>query len=261
MAIIINRSIRSSLPETSVLLAEAWEALKAPSNCDIRHHYVGGLHNISFRDKMKWAQDGDGPFIVEEKGSGRCEYYPLQRSMRKSGYSISMLSFEHLGPKKKPVIRSHYRYYDTHYPQPAIRYTSGFMGQSSTTDLLVFTKDGRLHSPDFAFSKLGAHTGLRATAHDCSLFCTSYIRIFNAHDYLDQIVFSSYREIWEHDKYRETQFDSLQIILKNPKQQRDGDPTSFQWITQNCKGDFHPMEDEPFESERDEFNFLTDFAL
>lgn len=265
MAVIIDRSIRPFLPETSRLLASARQALGGDSECGVQCEHVGGLHNMSFWDKVKWARDVGGDLILEEKGSKRCEYYPLRDSASKNGYSICMLSFERLGVwgpdllLRKPIIQSHYRYHDERYPQPAIRYIS--LGQARTTDVLIFMKDGRLHSPDFASCELGAHTGHWESARGCSLLCPNYIRIFNAHDYLDRIVFKSYREIWEHNRYQETEFDSFQVLLKSPKQQRDGDLTAFQWITQNCKGDFRPMEDEPFERERDEFNFLTDLAL
>jgi len=253
--IVIDRSILEFLPDPTSLLLPIMQGMGHPTKkyngpkCTVK--CIGGLHNLSTSDKLRWCGDSTNDLLLIESKSDRCEFYPQASSRLHRGYRIQMVSF--INTKKGIFVHSHHHYHDTNSPQPAIVYSSSPSNMRTLGDLIhVFVDKGIRDSGDF--------WNRDNNSHNYNVYAKRFTRNFPDHDYLNCINFREVTEKWKDDDHVQTKFKSMQVVLKNPRTPEDEDPESQEWLEANCKHRFFPFQDEPFEDETDEFRFLTDMA-
>ncbi len=251
-----DHSIVTYLPNPEIVLEPIRIGMQSPKKYDGPHaevRSIGGLHNLSMSDKLRWANDDTKHLLILESGSDRAELYP-KMSFGSNNYRILMVSI--LNIRKGLFIHSHNRYHDSHSPQPAILYTTG-MARSGTINnqVAIFMKEGVLDSRDF--------WNRDNNTHNFSVAAKRFVRQFPPdHDYLKSIIFTGLFERWKDNERITTGFRDMEIIMKEDRDRNkpDDGPSPWGWIQKNCKHGFFPLRDEPFEDESDEFHFLTDMA-
>lgn len=252
--ITFTRSILDLLPDPRQVLAPIGPYVGSPDGfkgpeCSCK--YIGGLHNLSMSDKIRWGRDEDKDILIMETGTNRCEYYPRKRVefMDANRYRIKRLTF--INTKKGLKIHSHLRYHDRNAPEPAVLYTSGHI-DDARPEIAVYVHQGNMNSEDF--------WNRDNNTHNYNITAKQFVRRFEGHDYLSTIIINDLKERWHDNKRILTTYGSLQLVLNNPRTPEDGDPSTEKWIQSRCKHQFFPLEDEVFEDETDEFHFLTDMA-
>ncbi len=251
-----EQSILDLLPNPERILNPIRTGMKNPKHYDGPHaevRFIGGLHNLSMSDKLRWVNDDSKDLLLIESKSDRAELYP-QMSFGSDNYRIMMISL--LNVKKGLYLHSHHKYHDSHSPQPAILYTTG-MARSGVINnqVAVFTKEGNMDSRDF--------WNRDNNTHNYNVAATRYVRTFPSdHDYLRSIIFTGLFERWKDNEHVFTGFKDMEVIMKEDRDRNKPDdaPSPWGWIHKNCKHGFFPLRDEPFEDESDEFHFLTDMA-
>lgn len=252
--ITFDRSILDGLPDPEEVMWPIRAGMVAPEQHegpDAVVKFIGGLHNLSQADKLRWGTDASKDLLIVEVNSDRAELYPKMNFGRNS-YRIQVVTFTNT--KKGLTIHSHDRYHDSHSPQPAIIYTTGMSrGGSAINTVSVFVRNGRLDSRDFWIRD--------NDTHNYNILSRRYVHQYPVeHDFMQSIIFTDLRERWKENEHVSTTYGTMEIILKNPQKQEEGKLTSQEWVEQHCKFGFYPLRDDPFESETDEFHFLTDMA-
>lgn len=253
--IVFDHSILESLPDPRPQLDQLMCGINHPKKkCEVPNttiKTIGGLHNLSTSDKLRWGKDNNDSLLIIETGSDRCEFYP-QATEFMGPYRIQVVSF--INTKKELIVSSHYRYHCANAPEPAVVYIpkGGSSGPNSEV-IKVWISKGRMESRDF--------WNVDADCHNYNVEANRYVYTVDDPDhYINTIIFGNLTEKWKDNQYVETNFETMQIVLRNPKTPEAGDPTTGEWIRDVCKHRFFPQRDEPFEDETDEFRFLTDMA-
>ena len=243
--ILLNHSILDLLPDP---IEEVQPIVDEDSS--IMTKFIGGLHNISAADKIRWRDDVRTPLMLLEREGNRGEFYPY-KGKAKGGYVTQYVSFLNHFPML--VITSHSKYHIAKNPIASVAYVSDINRHATQQPVMVWHKNGRLHTPDFM--KVTSDT------MNYSVHAEMFSRHYPDHDYLTQINIHNLSEVWEDNEYVKTRYDGFQVILKGKRTPEEGDPSTEDWLRKHCKGGFDLLADEPFLDEQDEFNFLTDMAI
>ena len=244
----IKHSVLNLLPNPEVALKPVRD------NEEMQIRYIGGLHNLSYPDKLRWRDDvrGNNLLLVETAPSDRGEFYPdADTPINAHGYNIQYISFQNRGDDV--VIHSHNKNHVDRHPIAAVAFVAGTNRPVAQEPVLVWMKEGRLHTVDFMEATVNTH--------NFSVHCKQFVRFYPKHDFLDRILIRDLQEVWEDDFWIASRFSEYQVITKGSRTPESGDPSTQDWIEEHCKSGFDLLSDEPFQDEQEEFHFLTDLVL
>lgn len=213
---------------------------------------VGGIHNLSFNDKSKWAmREGDGGLRIIERETGREEIwfahkvnYPKYVSLDKDGNLQSHNKFQSLWV---PAM---------HFPTENLlgmveempRSLDGFPNRTS---LSIWCHEGEI-------SVIPGEKSMHA------LIAKGMVhepKDPKAKDFIKYFYFDTMKEWWKDGNWVRSEWDGFRIIFfKKELNQPEIRRRMGEWIGKNCKSGFYPFGDPLFPDPEEEFLFIAEFC-
>lgn len=211
---------------------------------------VGGLHNLTARDKFLWACKAQGPLRVIERGTEREEiWFP------NDGKHPSFITLN----SRTGMVQSHQKF-KSHLP--AVEFGIRVNRRNhplikGNTVIDIWYNDGLIHS----FTDENSY-GDNFTGSAISSGCfTTKLKDKKAADYMESVSLHRYREVWDDGNWIKTCVDDIEIQFKNARL-NDGwtKERVFHWIKKHCKHGFFPFSENLFGDEEEEFMFIADIC-
>jgi len=205
--------------------------------------FVGGIHNITDRDKSKWVREERKPMRFVESGTAREEVWfeenwrtPKYLSLDADG---KLTSHQHLPyDKTRPSLVQNIK------QENPVESADSFI-----SEFQCWHCEDTLHREEYEGDEL-----LPAIRTPKLIFPLG-------NDYISGIIFNDVREYWLEGEWKRTTVESMTIVFRkqilNSKFIQD---FATDWIIKNCKHGFFPGSVDPFANAEEEFLFLTDIC-
>ena len=202
---------------------------------------VGGLHNLSIRDKERWTRHEGGALRIVERVTGREEIW--------FGHKNDYPQFVSVDPQGR--LQSHSKFKTiwvpaVHFPQENLL-NAGF---GTHPKLDIWCDEGEISNPP--------HTNQWALEARNML-----IRPLDrkAAEYIQYFQFSNIREEWENGEWKRSSWRGVRIIFfKKELNVASVQKKMLDWIDQYCNNGIYPVGATLFGDPEEEFLFVAEFC-